>query len=320
MPLIIPQDLPANGILQEEQIFTITPQRAKTQDIRPLRVAILNLMPKKEETETQLLRMLSNTPLQVSVDFVRTDSYQSKNTSASHLERFYKTFGDIRHNKYDAMIITGAPVEKMKFEEVDYWQELREIFDFAKTNVFSTMYICWASQAGLYYYYGIEKVEQTEKIFGIFPYKLQNSSMITKGFDDEFYVPQSRYTLNPIYSINNHSALTLIAGCEKTGAAIVTSKDNRQIFVSGHFEYNADTLYQEYLRDKDLGLATAMPSNYFEDEQEKIHVRWRAHANLFFSNWLNYFVYQETPFDIERISQDILPTSREGELINQNQK
>ena len=319
MPVIIPSDLPAKEILEKERIFTILPQRAKHQDIRPLRIAIFNLMPKKEETETQFLRMLSNTPLQVYVDLIHTASYESKNTCKSHLSRFYRTFDEIRHRKYDAMIITGAPVEKMDFEEVLYWNELREIFEFAKTNVFSTMFICWASQAALYHYYGIRKHEQADKIFGVFDYEVRHESLLTKGFDDIFYTPQSRYTYNRLSDIIGNEGLHLVAGDEATGANIVLSSNQRQIFVAGHFEYDKDTLYNEYVRDKNQGLDTALPCNYFANDDESkgidgITVKWRSYANLLFSNWLNYLVYQETPFDLSEISENVAATSERSAL------
>ncbi len=317
MPVIIPSDLPAKEILEKERIITITPQRAKHQDIRPLRIAILNLMPKKEETETQFLRMLSNTPLQVYVDLIRTSSYESKNTCKNHLSKFYRTFDDIKHKKYDAMIITGAPVEKMDFEEVQYWKELQEIFEFAKTNVFSTMFICWASQAALYHYYVIKKYEQADKIFGVFDYRVQHESLLTKGFDDIFYTPQSRYTFNAIDDIINNEELHLVAGSEETGANIVLSKNQRQIYVAGHFEYDKDTLYNEYVRDKGQGLDTALPCNYFANDDDSsldnVTVRWRTYANQLFSNWLNHLVYQETPFDINEISENVVATSQRAE-------
>ncbi len=303
--------------MEKERIITITPQRAKHQDIRPLRIAILNLMPKKEETETQFLRMLSNTPLQVYVDLIRTSSYESKNTCKNHLSKFYRTFDDIKHKKYDAMIITGAPVEKMDFEEVQYWKELQEIFEFAKTNVFSTMFICWASQAALYHYYGIKKYEQADKIFGVFDYRVQHESLLTKGFDDIFYTPQSRYTFNAIDDIINNEELHLVAGSEETGANIVLSKNQRQIYVAGHFEYDKDTLYNEYVRDKGQGLDTALPCNYFANDDDSsldnVTVRWRTYANQLFSNWLNHLVYQETPFDINEISENVVATSQRAE-------
>ncbi|MCI7682192.1 MAG: homoserine O-succinyltransferase [Fusobacterium necrophorum] len=305
MPLVIPSDLPAKSILEKEQIFTMTTQRAETQDIRPLKLAILNLMPKKEETETQLLRMLSNTALQVHVDLIRTDSHKSKNTDYSHLHRFYKTFDEIKQNKYDAMIITGAPIETMEYENVDYWQEFTEILEYAKEHVFSTMFICWASQAALYHYYGIKKHQKSKKIFGVYEFDLKKRGTLTKGFDDSFFIPQSRYTYNELKDVLSHPDLDVWAGREDIGANLVSSKDGRFLFVAGHFEYEEDTLYQEYLRDKAKGLGTDIPENYFidNDEAKGIKVKWRSHANLFFSNWLNYCVYQETPYDISQISK-----------------
>lgn len=310
MPILVPKDLPAIDILEKEQIFIMENERAKTQDIRPLRFLILNLMPKKEETETQLLRMLSNTPLQVVVDFLYTSSYEAKNVSKNHLERFYKTFDEVKNDKYDAMIITGAPIEHLDFEEVDYWKELTKIMDYAKENVYSTLFICWASQAGLYYHYDVPKYAKDEKIFGVFEYKIKEKTLLTKGFDDIFYIPQSRYTFNDFETVAKKDNLKIIAGDEQSGTNIVMSLDQRQIFIAGHFEYDEDTLYNEYMRDKSQGLDTKTPQNYF-DENGDVIVRWRSSANLFFSNWINYLVYQETPFDISRISKDVLPTSAE---------
>ena len=305
MPLVIPSDLPAKSILEKEQIFIITTNRADSQDIRPLKLAILNLMPKKEETETQLLRMLSNTPLQVHVDLIRTESYKSKNTDETHLNRFYKTFEEMKHTKYDAMIVTGAPVETMEYEVVDYWEEFTQILEYAKENVFSTMFICWASQAALYHYYGIQKYQKDEKIFGVYDFDVTHRGVLTKGFDDYFYMPQSRYTYNKIDEVEQCDDLIIWSGREDIGSNLVSSKDGRFVFIAGHFEYEEDTLYQEYLRDRQRGLNTKLPQNYFvdNDETKEIKVRWRSHANLFFANWLNYGVYQETPYDISKIGK-----------------
>lgn len=310
MPLLVPKDLPAIDILEKEQIFIMQNERAQTQDIRPLRFLILNLMPKKEETETQLLRMLSNTPLQVVVDFLYTSSYEAKNTSKYHLERFYKTFEEVKTSKYDAMIITGAPIEHLDFEEVEYWDELMKIMDYAKENVYSTLFICWASQAGLYYHYGIPKYSKNEKIFGVFEYKVQAKTLLTKGFDDIFYIPQSRYTFNKIEDVAKTNELKIISGDSEAGINIAISTDQRQIFIAGHFEYDEDTLFNEYTRDRTQGLETKKPQNYF-DENGEVIVKWRSSANLFFTNWINYLVYQETPYDISKISKDVLPTSKE---------
>ena len=305
MPLVIPSDLPAKSILEKEQIFIITTNRADSQDIRPLKLAILNLMPKKEETETQLLRMLSNTPLQVHVDLIRTESYKSKNTDETHLNRFYKTFEEMKHTKYDAMIVTGAPVETMEYEVVDYWEEFTQILEYAKENVFSTMFICWASQAALYHYYGIQKYQKDEKIFGVYYFDLMHRGVLTKGLDDYFFMPQSRYTYNKIDEVEKCDDLIVWSGREDIGSNLVSSKDGRFVFIAGHFEYEEDTLYQEYLRDIQRGLNTQLPQNYFvdNDETKEIKVRWRSHANLFFANWLNYCVYQETPYDISKIEK-----------------
>lgn len=305
MPLIIPENLPAAAVLEKEQIFVMKKERAVRQDIRPLKVAILNLMPKKEEAEIQLLRMLSNTPLQIEIDLIHTASYESKNTDSRHLERFYKTFDKIKHQQYDAMIITGAPVEKMEYEEVLYWKELTEIFEYIKENVFSAMFICWASQAALYHYYGIEKYQKKQKIFGVYDFDVRKKGVLTKGFDDSFYMPQSRYTYNSLEEVENHAELDIWAAREDIGTTLVSGKDGRFIFVSGHFEYDRETLYQEYIRDKNKGMEIQLPKNYFSDEKEdgEIKVRWHSHANLFFSNWLNYCVYQETPYEITTINK-----------------
>lgn len=308
MPLVIDKDLPSIKALEKERIFIIDSERAKAQDIRPIKIAILNLMPNKEETEIQILRALSNTPLQVEIDLIKTESYQAKNTSEKYLKRYYKNFSEIKNEKYDGMIITGAPVEKLDFEEVKYWQELTEIFDYARTNVYSTMFICWASQAALNYYYGVEKHLSPKKIFGVYEYEVQRGGQLTKGFDDYFYMPQSRHALNRQEDIEKIGDLKIIGSDEETGVSLVTSLDNRFVFVSGHGEYDKDSLYKEYLRDKKLGLDIDLPINYFrnDDPEEDIIVRWRSHANLLFTNWLNYFVYQETPYDISKIEKKIV--------------
>lgn len=305
MPIIIPNDLPAADILRNEQIFVMDEERAKTQDIRPLELAIINLMPTKIETETQLLRRISNTALQVRVDLIRTMSYESKNTSKEHLEKFYITLDEIKNKKYDAMIITGAPVELIEFEEVEYWNELKEILEFARKNVYSTLFICWASQAALYYYYGVEKKEFDEKLFGIFEVDLKEKTVLTNGFDETFFAPHSRYTFSSIEDIKKIKDIKILASSEKVGMHMASTQDNRFIFVSGHGEYDTDTLDKEYKRDIGKGKNTKIPENYYKDNnpENEISVMWKAHSNLFFSNWLNYCVYQETPFIIEKIEE-----------------
>lgn len=308
MPLIIPKDLPAYKILSKENVFIINESRAKTQDIRPLRIAIVNLMPTKEETETQLLRMLSNTALQIDIDLIRTKSYTSKNTSMEYLDKFYKTFDDIKDTKYDGMIITGAPVEKMDFDDVIYWDELAQIMEYAKENVYSTMFICWASQAALYHFYGIPKYTMDKKLFGIFKFEVVGDSVLTRGFDDFFYAPQSRYTYNKKEDISKVDDLIILAESKDAGVHLSASKDNRFIFVAGHAEYDIDTLDKEYKRDAKEGLDTEVPLNYYVDDNPdgKIIQRWRSCGNLMFSNWLNYCVYQNTPYDINSISKKIV--------------
>lgn len=308
MPVIIPYDLPAKDILAKENIFVMNETRAQTQDIRPLKVAIINLMPTKIETETQLLRMLSNTALQVNVDLIMTSSHQSKNTSKEHLEKFYKTFDEIKNTKYDAMIVTGAPVEKMDYKEVNYWEELKEIMDYAREYVYSTMFICWASQAALYHYYGIEKYQLEKKISGVFENEVVGESVLTRGFDKYFYAPQSRYTYCKEEDIRKIEDLEIIAKSEDAGVHITTTKDNRLIFISGHSEYDEDTLDKEFRRDLDKNADAQVPANYYknDDPDKGIMVRWKSHGNLLFSNWLNYCVYQETPYDISRITKKIV--------------
>lgn len=304
MPLIVEENLPAKKILLEENVSIIGKERAKTQDIRPIKIGIVNLMPNKEETEIQILRAISNTPLQVNIDLIRTESYKSKNTEEKYLKKFYKDFSDIKNTKYDGMIITGAPIERMDFEEVEYWKELEEIFEYVEKNVYSTMFICWASQAALYHYYNIPKYILDKKIFGIYDYKVLEKSVLTKGFDDIFYSPQSRYAYTKEEDIRKRQDLKILGSRKDTGVSLVTSLDNRFVFVSGHFEYSRDTLYKEYLRDISNGLDTDIPINYFKDNnvEGEIIVKWRSHGDLLFTNWLNYCVYQETPYDIEKIS------------------
>ena len=305
MPIKIPNDLPAVKTLQEENIFVMTETRAITQDIRPLRILILNLMPKKIETETQLARLLGNTPLQVEPTLIRTSSHQSKNVAQEHLLAFYKTFEDVKHENFDGMIITGAPVEHMDFEEVEYWQELNEIMEWSKSHVHSTLHICWASQAGLYYHYGINKHQTPEKIFGVFPHEVEyKSSILFRGFDDTFMVPQSRHTTVLREDIEKVKELKILASSKKAGVYAVSTKNGRQIFITGHSEYDADTLQNEYLRDISQGKKCNIPENYYPDDNPSNPplVTWRAHAHLLFSNWLNYFVYQSTPYDIQKVT------------------
>lgn len=304
MPIKIPNDLPAVKTLTDENIFVMTEKRAITQDIRPLEILLLNLMPKKIETETQLSRLLGNSPLQVNFTFIHTKSHESKNTPPEHLFTFYKIFDDVKERTFDGMIITGAPVEQMPFCEVEYWDELCQIMEWSKTHVHSTLHICWGAQAGLYYHYGIEKKQLPKKLFGVFPHTVNyKKSILFRGFDDVFNVPQSRYTTVDAEDIKAVPGLKILASGKKCGVYAVSNKGGRQIFITGHSEYDADTLKNEYLRDKAAGLDTAIPENYFKDDDPKKDpiVSWRAHANLLFCNWLNYFVYQTTPYDIEKI-------------------
>ncbi len=307
MPIRIPNDLPATGILQQENIFVMTQDRAMTQDIRPLEIVLLNLMPTKIVTETQLSRLLGNTPLQVNLELMHTSSHVSKNTSQEHMLTFYKSFEELKHRKFDGMIITGAPVEKMDFEDVDYWPELCEIMEWSKTHVHSTFHICWGAQAGLYYHFGIPKYPLEEKLFGVFEHKVDHpKAILLRGFDDMFYAPHSRHTTVRREDIEKVWDLRIIASSPEAGVYAVQTKYGRQIFVTGHSEYDPDTLKKEYLRDKNLGLPIKPPVNYFpgDDDTKDPVVRWRGHANLLFSNWLNYFVYQTTPYDIMTIGQE----------------
>lgn len=300
MPVIIPKNLPAAETLAQENIFVMNEERAVTQDIRPLKIGIVNLMPTKIVTETQLLRLLSNFPIQMEVVLITTKTYQSKNTSPVHLKSFYKDFSQINEEKFDGFIITGAPVEKLDFTEIKYWRELEMIMEFTKTNVFSTLHICWGAQAGLYYHYGVPKYDLPEKLFGVFPhYVKKKKSKLLRGFDDIFYVPVSRYTEVWSEDIEKVEELEILAQSEEAGVYIVASRDGRNIFVTGHSEYDADTLKNEYLRDIESGKNIKTPQNYFpnNDIHKEPTVNWRAHANLLFSNWLNYYVYQETPYD-----------------------
>lgn len=301
MPIKVPDHLPAKDILAEENIFLMDETVAYHQDIRPLRIAILNLMPTKETTETQLLRLIGNTPLQVEAVLIHPKTHTSKNTSAEHLESFYKTFDDIAHQYYDGMIITGAPVEHLPFEEVTYWEELKDIMDWSRRHVTSTFHICWGAQAGLYHHYGIPKHELQEKMFGVFPHSVTRRNVpLLRGFDELFYVPQSRHTEVRREDIEKVDALEIWSESEESGVYIAASKDGRQIFVTGHSEYDPLTLKFEYDRDKAKGLHIDVPRNYFpNDDPNRIpRSSWRAHANLLFSNWLNYYVYQQTPYDL----------------------
>ena len=305
MPIKIPNDLPAVKTLQEENIFVMTHTRASTQDIRPLRIVLLNLMPKKIETETQLSRLLGNTPLQIELELVRMKSHEAANTPQHHLLSFYKTFDDIRDERFDGMVITGAPVEQMPFEDVDYWPELCQIMAWSKTNVHSTLHICWGAQAGLYYHYGIDKQQLPKKLFGVFPHRVEyKRSILFRGFDDEFMVPHSRHTTVRREDIEKVDDLRILASSEEAGVYAVFTNMGRQIFITGHSEYDADTLKNEYLRDIAAGTPIEIPKNYFPDDDPTRQplVRWRSSANLLFSNWLNYFVYQTTPYDLRSLT------------------
>ncbi|HHU19903.1 MAG TPA: homoserine O-succinyltransferase [Bacilli bacterium] len=299
MPINVPKQLPARSILEKENIFLMEKDRATTQDIRPLKILILNLMPDKERTETQLLRLLSNSPLQVSVDFIHTETYQSKNVRKSHLEKFYQTFSEIKDQRYDGMIITGAPVEHFDFEEVDYWDELVEIMEWTKEHVTSTLNICWGAQAALYYHYGITKTMRKEKISGIYSHKLvRPTNKLVRGINDEFKVPHSRHTDSDYVAVEKHDQLTILDSSDQVGPLLIVSNDEKNVMITGHIEYDADTLLREYQRDLAKGLDIHAPSNYFPDNDQKKQPinHWRSEAYLIFSNWLNYFVYQETPF------------------------
>lgn len=305
MPIKIPNELPAVKTLNEENIFVMTHTRAVNQDIRPLKILILNLMPKKIETETQLSRLLGNSPLQVEIELIHTRSHESKNTSQAHMLSFYKVFDDIKNETFDGMIITGAPVEHLEFEEVEYWDELCEIMEWSKTHVWSTFHICWGAQAALYYHYGIKKYKLDKKLFGVFRHKADyKRAILLRGFDDEFYVPHSRHTTVKREDVEKVSELKILASSDEAGLYAVMTPQGRQIFITGHSEYDGDTLMHEYLRDVTLGRDIDVPQNYFPDDdtsREPI-VNWRSHANLLYSNWLNYFVYQTTPYDITKIS------------------
>ena len=305
MPIRIPNDLPAAKTLNDENIFVMNETRAVTQDIRPLEILVLNLMPTKIITETQLSRLLGNTPLQVSLEFIHTRSHESKNTPQEHLFHFYKTFDQVCERNFDGLIITGAPVEQMPFEEVEYWDELCEIMEWSKTHAFSTFHICWGAQAGLYYHYGIPKYDLPEKLFGVFPHRVERrSNMLMRGFDDVFMVPHSRHTTIHREDVEACRALKILAASEEAGIYAVSTEGGRQIFITGHSEYDVDTLDKEYRRDKDAGLPIHVPWNYYpnDDDTQIPLVTWRSHANLIYQNWLNYFVSQATPYDINTIT------------------
>ena len=304
MPIKIPNKLPAAKVLANENIFVMDEKRASTQDIRPLRIGILNLMPTKIATETQLARLLGNTPLQVEVELIQVSSHKSKNTSEEHMLAFYKTFDEVKEQKFDGFIITGAPVEKMEFEEVDYWEELCTIMEWTKTHVHSTFHICWGAQAALYYHYGIKKYPLEEKLSGVFRHKVvYKNPMLMRGFDDEFMVPHSRHTTVRIEDVEKCKDIKILSVSAEAGLYAAATEKGKQIFITGHSEYDCDTLKNEYLRDEAAGMNPKIPANYFPDDdptKEPI-VTWRGHANLIYTNWLNYFVYQSTPYDISEI-------------------
>lgn len=303
MPVIIPYDLPAFKTLEHENIFVMSKERAERQDIRPLEIALVNLMPTKIETETQFVRLLSNSPIQINVEFIHTSTYESKNISDSHMKNFYKSIGDVRNKKYDGMIITGAPVELLEFEEVDYWDELKEILDFANSNVTSVMYICWGAQAGLYHNYGINKKELPAKVFGVFEHeKKHETCMLLNGFDDIFYVPHSRHTEVSKKDIESVDELVILAESKEAGVHIAVTDDYSKIFIMGHSEYDPLTLKREYDRDVSQNKPINIPINYYPDNDpsKAPYVKWRSHANLLFKNWINV-IYQETPYNINDI-------------------
>ena len=306
MPIKIKSELPAYKILEAENIFIMTDERAMSQDIRPLKIIILDLRPNKSETETQLLRLLGNTPLQVDIELLQMATHVSrnKNTPADHLTAFYKSFDDIKDNRYDGMIITGAPVEQMDFEQVDYWDEMCRIMEWSKRNVYSTFHICWGAQAGLYYHYGVPKYELDEKLSGIYVHRVMNTfHPLTRGFDDKILLPHSRYTGNHRSDIRQHEELEILASSNLAGVAIVANKNGRQFFVTGHAEYDRNTLANEYFRDRNKGIDPQLPYNYFpgNDPRALPNLTWRSYATILYSNWLNYYVYQQTPYDISDI-------------------
>ena len=304
MPIKIPKDLPAFKVLSNENIFVMNNERAVKQDIRPLKIAILNLMPKKIQTENQLLRYLSNTPLQVEITLLQTESYKSKHTSLEHMERFYSCFKDIKDERFDGLVITGAPVEQLEFQDVIYWNELKEIMEWSKSNVYSTLHICWGAQAGLNYHYGIPKYKLEKKMFGVFKHFINDRNAdLTRGLDDVFYAPHSRHTEVRREDIEKVEELDILSESEEAGIFIVANKSRRQIFISGHLEYERNTLRDEYFRDVNKGLNIEVPKNYFPSDNPSLQpmVTWRGSANVVFSNWLNYCVYQNTPYDLGQL-------------------
>jgi len=306
MPIKIPNSLPAVKTLHEENIFVMDDERAAMQDIRPLRILLLNLMPKKIETETQLSRLLGNTPLQIELELICTSSHQPANTPAEHMLAFYKHFEDVKTERFDGMIITGAPVETLPFEDVDYWEELCEIMAWSKTHVYSTFHICWGAQAGLFYHHGVPKRPLSEKMFGVFPHEVETRrSMLFRGFDDSFMVPHSRHTTVDRHELEKVPELQILASSKEAGVYAAATKGGRQIFIMGHSEYDARTLESEYFRDKTLERPISIPKNYYpeDDDSRTPTMSWRAHANLLYSNWLNYFVYQDTPYDLSRLAE-----------------
>ncbi len=306
MPIKIPNELPATRTLTEENIFVMTETRALTQDIRPLQIAIVNLMPTKIDTETQLLRLLGNTSLQVETQLITMASHESKNISREHLQSFYKTFDDIRGQNFDGMIITGAPVEQLPFEEVEYWKELCEIMEWSKKHVHSTFHICWGAQAGLYYHFDIPKRPLESKLFGVFPHRAEREHYILlRGFDDVFMVPHSRHTTIDRAEVEKHPELKIMASSEEAGIYAMATENGKQVFITGHSEYDPLTLEREYLRDKNAGLPIEVPKNYYpnDDDTKPPLVTWRSHANLLYANWLNYLVYQTTPYDLEKLDE-----------------
>ena len=308
MPVKVQADLPVKEILERENIFVMDETRAVHQDIRPLKIVILNLMPLKEETELQLLRSLSNTPLQVDVTFVAVSSHESKNTSKSHLNKFYESFADIKRRYFDGLIITGAPVEQMEYEDVDYWEEICQIFEWTKSHVTSTLHLCWGAQAGLYYHYGIQKHILDEKMFGVFKHKVMNRKIpLVRGFDDYFYAPHSRHTEIRKEDILAHDELTILAESEEAGVFLLMNQDGSQIFVMGHPEYDRMTLDTEYKRDKAKNLPIHIPANYYpnDDDSKRPLLQWRSHGNIMYANWLNYYVYQQTPYQFIDVAEII---------------
>ncbi len=304
MPIIIPNELPAFDTLQGENIFAMSKARAIAQDIRPLKILVVNLMPTKISTETQLARVLANSPLQVELTLLCMDTHESKNTDKSHLDAFYRTFDEVKNQRFDGMILTGAPIETLPFEEVDYWKELCEIMEFSKTNVYSSIHICWGAQAALYYHFGINKYQVDKKVFGVFEHKvIRPYNPLMRGFDEVFYAPHSRHTTIKKKDILAEPELRILAESEEAGVHIIATENGRQIFVLGHQEYDKETLATEYFRDVNKGIDINIPNNYFKDDdpEKEILFRWRGHASLLFTNWLNYYVYQETPFDLDSL-------------------